>query len=37
MGFGLATAKAEQVVAGGRAIMVTRVPITDAGRRGARC
>jgi hypothetical protein len=30
---GLATAKAERVVAGGRAIEVARVRITEAGRR----
>jgi hypothetical protein len=32
MGFGLATAKAERVVAGGRAIEVARVRFTEAGR-----
>jgi len=33
MGFGLATAQAERVVAGGRTIEVARVRITEAGRR----
>jgi hypothetical protein len=33
MGFGLATARAERVVAGGRLIEVARVRITEAGRR----
>jgi hypothetical protein len=33
MGFGLATAQAECVVAGGRAIEVARVRITAEGRR----
>jgi fructose-1-phosphate kinase PfkB-like protein len=32
---GLATAKAERVVAGGKTIEVTRVRITEAGRAGA--
>jgi hypothetical protein len=33
MGFGLATAQAERVVAGGRTIEFARVRITAAGRR----
>ena len=33
MGFGLATAQAERVVAGGKTIEVARVRITEAGRR----
>ena len=33
MGFGLATAKAERVVAGSKTIKVARVRITEAGRR----
>jgi hypothetical protein len=32
MGFGLATAKAERVVAGGKSIEIARVRITEAGR-----
>jgi hypothetical protein len=33
MGFGLATAQAERVVAGGKPIEVARVRITEAGRK----
>jgi hypothetical protein len=33
MGFGLATATAERIVAGGKSIEVARVKITEAGRR----
>ena len=33
MGFGLATAQAERVVAGGKSIEVAHVKITEAGRR----
>jgi hypothetical protein len=33
MGFGLATAQAERIVAGGRRIEVAHVKITEAGRR----
>jgi hypothetical protein len=32
MGFGLATAQAERIIAGGRTLEVTRVRITEAGR-----
>jgi hypothetical protein len=32
MSFGLATAQAERVVAGGRTVEVVRMKITDAGR-----
>jgi hypothetical protein len=33
MGFGLATAEAERIVAGGRRIELAHVKITEAGRR----
>jgi hypothetical protein len=36
MGFGLATAQSERIVAGGRTMEVAQVPITEAGRRALR-
>jgi hypothetical protein len=35
MGFGLATAQAERIVAGGKSIEVAHVKITEAGRRAS--